>query len=119
MVVVFLQSGSVTASVGLVGRDQCSECQNVQEFDVLLEYDYWEIAAAGLGLVTGRRYFAHFRTCGIGKLISTREVESTLDRVPIPFRRRSGLLSFFLIIAIVLAAIFAFRPGAPGLKLPR
>jgi len=118
--IVWIESGSVTQGVGLVGHEHCATCGSPQQFDVLLYYDYIGLAFLDFGIVTNRSYQAHCQTCGVGTPAPTKDVESALGRVPIPFRRRFGLPLFLLVNVLLISAIFILRPYfRPGLSLPK
>jgi hypothetical protein len=94
-------SGGDSLHLGVVENRQCETCEKERPFILLLNYRYFGFYWL-LNWVTHKEYVLVCEVCSRGWALDTKTVESSLQKVPIPFRHRySGLLGLGLIAAFM------------------
>ena len=93
-------SGSEVVNVRPEGTHFCPVCERQRPYWLVLAYDYAHLNFLA-GWVTSREYYVVCEICNRGEKMDRASVESTLDRVPIPFMKRHGFL-----LCLVLTGVF-------------
>ncbi len=107
---IIVGSEGKVVDLGVKAHKHCPVCERVRPFHIYLQYVYnhfWYI----FGYSTGRKYTLSCEICGRGSDLDRKEVESTLDKSPLPMMHRYGCLVGIVaaIVAILLSVgIVAF-----------
>lgn len=94
-------SGNDRVDLGTVEKRHCEVCERERPFSIILQYRYWGVYWV-FNFVTAKQYLLACDVCGKGWELEAAKVESELDKVPVPFMRRYGLLSFAGVIVLIL-----------------
>ena len=97
-------SGGGNADLGVAEQRDCQTCEKERPFKVLLHYKYAHLYC--LRWVTSKAYYLACDVCQRGSQLDTKEVESKLDKNPIPFMTRYGwtfLVGFIGAIFLIAA----------------
>ena len=102
-------SGGDLVVVRPEGEQMCPVCERVRPFSLLLRYEYQHCYFV-FGLVSSREYYVVCDVCQRGERVRRKEIEPTLERIPIPFMRRYGCLllivpPLLLFLGLILAVI--------------
>src|ERR1700726_2925674 len=87
-----------------LGRDEfreCPTCGRIQPFRVMLRYRYVHLWYA-FGVVDKKEYLSVCKVCHQTVSVKKKEIEPLLERLPIPFMERYGMLCLFASIAAVI-----------------
>jgi hypothetical protein len=99
--------GRRNVDLGMAETRPCVGCQKEQPFRLLMQYRYFRLYWV-FGLVTSKKYLRLCSACGKGQEVEAQQVEPNLERLPIPFMQRYGLLTFAgaLVVFIGFMAVF-------------
>jgi hypothetical protein len=103
--------GSDVVRVRSEGEIECPVCECEQPFSLFLHYEYSHVY--GFGAVTKREYHVLCDECEQGKRVKRKQIEPTLERLPIPFMRQHGIrvFPFVAVVVFVLAILMAIILG--------
>ena len=101
-------SGGKVVNCGSAGSHHCEVCEKERQFNLILQYRYWGVYWI-FNFITEKQYLLLCDICSRGWELNNEEVESDLEKVPIPFMRRYGCLT--LIGGIVAIGIISSIGG--------
>lgn len=90
-----------TLDMGIVREDKCKTCERKRPFHLYVTYKWWHLYWI-FGIVTKCKYMLLCEVCSNGWEIDKKDIKEIHKEVPIPFRRRYGLL---LLIAFIVVSI--------------
>lgn len=100
--------GERTVAVGPAEVKHCPRCEEETDFIPQLKYSFGQFDLL-FGFVYNKRYQLACAQCHHGWILNTKAVERSLDRIPIPFHLRYGLLVLIGLAAAVALAAYAYR----------
>lgn len=100
--IIWGKKGHVT-NLGSQGHKHCAVCEKERPFHLMLQYTVHHIWYV-FKWVTGKQYGAVCEVCQRGDKLDAKEVESKLQKSPIPFGARWGWA--FLVGLIALVGVF-------------
>jgi tetratricopeptide (TPR) repeat protein len=103
--IVWWGSGENTVHLGTTEEKCCKVCEHDRPFNLILHYRYWGIYSI-FNNVTQKNYMLVCDECQQENELDTREVEQTLESVPIPFMHRFGCLMFPVAAAGIIGVLF-------------
>lgn len=95
-------SGTDTINVRDEGKTTCPVCECKRRFSLVLNYGYGHIYYV-FGFVSFRNYYITCNVCGRGEEINRTDIDPPLERDPIPFMRRHGLVLIPVIFCHIVA----------------
>ena len=101
---IFWGSRTETINLGNVETKQCCTCEKERPFNLVLNYN-WSHIYWLFGSVSKKNYLLLCDICSRGVHLDTKQVESSLNKSPIPFMRKHGASLFFG--SLVILGIYA------------
>ena len=103
--------GERVVDLGPAEPQHCPRCDMETGFVPQLKYSFGQFDVL-FGFVYGKRYQLACSQCGHGWLLNKQAMERSLDRIPIPFHLRYGLLVLAGLAAVVAIAVYVHRHAA-------
>lgn len=102
-------SGGDSIDLGQVKEQQCSTCEKVRPFKLLLQYRFKHLYYI-FKWVSEKKYLLVCDVCHRGWELKAKEVEATFKKHPIPFMTRYGwtfLAGFFglMLLMVLISAV--------------
>ena len=101
-------TGGDVVNLGVLDARQCDVCEKDRPFNIILQYRYFGFYWV-FNCVTKKKYFLLCNVCNRGWEIDAGKLVLQLQKAPIPFMRRFGLL---ILIGVIVGLVFLSSIGA-------
>lgn len=101
-------SNGESLDLGKINEAQCSSCEKKKAYHLVYTYRWWYLYWI-FGVITKSQYELVCEGCNKGKKLSKEEGRAFNRELKIPFQRRYGLLSLFVVIIGIATAGELFR----------